>query len=76
MTQDNLEQWAGSRKTSVEIAAAIECIADSDEGLMQSMWEDGFESDRILEIAWERTDDDSLHWGEETFWRPECGMEQ
>ena len=57
-------EWAGLRNTSPEIAEAIFEVAHYDEKLAEKIWEEG--SDEVLI---EKTDKDSLFWGEQTIER-------
>ncbi|QIQ20453.1 YccJ family protein [Zophobihabitans entericus] len=59
----HIKDWAVKRETSVEIAEAIFELAGDDEQLAQQIWEHG--DDRVLEIAFSRTDKDELSWGKE-----------
>lgn len=60
-------EWASLRNTSPEIAEAIFEVADYDEKLAEQIWENG--SDEVLLKAFEKTDKDSLFWGEQTIER-------
>lgn len=60
-------EWASLRNTSPEIAEAIFELADYDEVLAEKIWEEG--SDEVLMCAFEKTDKDSLFWGEQTIER-------
>lgn len=60
-------EWASLRNTSPEIAEAIFELADYDEVLAEKIWEEG--SDEVLMRAFEKTDKDSLFWGEQTIQR-------
>lgn len=60
-------EWASLRNTSPEIAEAIFEVADFDEVLAEKIWEEG--SDEVLVRAFEKTDKDSLFWGEQTIER-------
>lgn len=60
-------EWASVRNTSPEIAEAIFEVADFDEVLAEKIWEEG--SDEVLMRAFEKTDKDSLFWGEQTIER-------
>lgn len=62
-----IKEWAKVRETSVEIAEAIFQIADNDEAVAQQIWEEG--NDEVLVIAFSKTDEDRLFWGEETIER-------
>jgi hypothetical protein len=57
-------EWARLRNTSPEIAEAIFEVAEYDEKLAEKIWEEG--SDDVLVRAFEKTDKDSLFWGEQT----------
>lgn len=57
-------EWASLRNTSPEIAEAIFEVAKYDEKLAEQIWEEG--SDEVLVRAFEKTDKDSLFWGEQT----------
>jgi hypothetical protein len=59
-------EWASLRNTSPEIAEAIFEVAKYDEKLAEQIWEEG--SDEVL-MAFEKTDKDSLFWGEQTIER-------
>lgn len=67
MTTSNIKAWANTRETSYEIAEAIFELADNDEALAQKIWEEG--SDEVLPIAFAKTKEDQLFWGEETIER-------
>lgn len=56
-------EWASLRNTSPEIAEAIFEVAHYDEKLAEKIWEEG--SDEVLIKAFEKTDKDSLFWGEQ-----------
>lgn len=56
-------EWASLRNTSPEIAEAIFELADYDETLVEKIWEEG--NDEVLIRAFEKTDKDSLFWGEQ-----------
>ncbi len=60
-------EWASLRNTSPEIAEAIFELADYDEVLAEKIWAEG--SDEVLMRAFEKTDKDSLFWGEQTIER-------
>ena len=60
-------EWASLRNTSPEIAEAIFELADYDEVLAEKISEEG--SDEVLMRAFEKTDKDSLFWGEQTIER-------
>ena len=60
-------EWASLRNTSPEIAEAIFEVAHYDEKLAEKIWEEG--SDEVLIKAFEKTDKDSLFWGEQTIER-------
>lgn len=60
-------EWASLRNTSPEIALAIFEVAKYDEKLAEKIWEEG--SDKVLELAFQKTDKDSLFWGEQTIER-------
>ena len=60
-------EWASLRNTSLEIAEAIFELAKYDEKLAEKIWEEG--SDAVLELAFSKTDKDSLFWGEQTIER-------
>ncbi|QWA12786.1 hypothetical protein GTU79_08910 [Sodalis ligni] len=60
----DIQSWAEIRETFIEIAEAIVEIADNDEVMAQKIWEEG--SDEALEIAFAKTDQNKLFWGEET----------
>jgi hypothetical protein len=63
MTSSNIKAWANVRETSHEIAEAIFELAKNDEVLAQKIWEEG--SDEVLPIAFAKTSEDYLYWGEE-----------
>lgn len=60
----HIKEWAKIRATSIEIAEAIFEVAENDEALAQKIWEEG--SDKVLEIAFAKTDKDTLFWEAET----------
>lgn len=60
-------EWTSLRNTSPEIAEAIFEVAGYDEALAEKIWEEG--SDEVLIRAFEKTDKDSLFWGEQTIER-------
>lgn len=60
---NDIKSWAEIRETSIEIAEAIFMIAHNDEALAQKIWEEG--SDEALELAFAKTTEDTLFWGEE-----------
>ena len=60
-------EWASLRNTSPEIAEAIFEVAKYDEKMAEKIWEDG--NDEVLALAFEKTDKDSLFWGEQTIER-------
>ena len=60
-------EWASLRNPSPEIAEAIFEVAGYDEALAEKIWEEG--SDEVLIRAFEKTDKDSLFWGEQTIER-------
>ena len=60
-------EWASLRNTSPEIAEAIFEVANYDEKLAEPIWEEG--NDEVLVRAFEKTDKDSLFWGEQTIER-------
>ena len=60
-------EWASLRNTSPEIAEAIFEVANYDEKEAERIWEEG--SDDVLERAFQKTDKDSLFWGEQTIER-------
>ncbi|EKT63907.1 YccJ family protein [Providencia burhodogranariea] len=63
----NIEAWAKTRETSIEIAEAIFELANNDEILAEKIWEEG--SDEVLPLAFAKTKADRLFWGEETIER-------
>lgn len=63
----HIKDWARIRATSVEIAEAIFEVAQNDEALAQQIWEEG--NDKVLEIAFSKTDEDILFWEAETIER-------
>ncbi|MEG3135431.1 YccJ family protein [Rouxiella sp. T17] len=63
MTSSNIKAWANVRETSHEIAEAIFELANNDEVLAQKIWEEG--SDEVLPVAFAKTKEDYLFWGEE-----------
>ncbi len=66
---NELEQWADSRKTSLEIAYAIMKISPSKQEA-DRIWNNGseLECDGIIEMAREYAaeDEEKLYWGENT----------
>lgn len=60
-------EWATLRNTSPEIAEAIFEAAEYDEKLAEKIWEDG--NDEVLIKAFDKTDKDSLFWGEQVIER-------
>ncbi|QUI71280.1 YccJ family protein [Pseudoalteromonas sp. M8] len=67
MNNVNLQNWADSRETSLEIAEAIFELANNNETLAQEMWEEG--DDRVQVLAFSKTDEDELFWGNTTLTR-------
>mgnify|MGYP002679950699 FL=1 len=63
----HIGEWASLRNTSPEIAEAIFELAKYDEKTAEKIWEEG--SDAVLELAFSKTDKDSLFWGEQTIER-------
>ena len=63
----HIGEWASLRNTSPEIAEAIFELAKYDEKTAEQIWEEG--SDAVLELAFSKTDKDSLFWGEQTIER-------
>jgi len=63
----HIREWAGLRNTSPEIAQAIFELADYDEVLAEKIWEEG--SDEVLPLAFAKTDEERLFWGEQTIER-------
>ncbi|EMH4161528.1 YccJ family protein [Pluralibacter gergoviae] len=63
----NVAEWARLRDTSPEIADAIFEVANYDEKLAEQIWEEG--SDKVLTLAFSKTDKDALFWGEQTIER-------
>lgn len=63
VSQVRVGEWASLRNTSPEIAEAIFEVAHYDEKLAEKIWEEG--SDEVLIKAFEKTDKDSLFWGEQ-----------
>lgn len=63
MTNINIQSWADTRETSLEIAQAIFELANNNEQLAQQIWENG--DDRVLALAFSKTDKDELYWGTE-----------
>jgi hypothetical protein len=63
----NINEWAVSRETSIEVVEAIFELAQGDENKAQQIWEDG--DDRIIDIAFSKTEEDEPYWGEETISR-------
>ncbi|MGC6386466.1 YccJ family protein [Ewingella sp. S1.OA.A_B6] len=63
MTTSNIQAWADTRETSHEIAEAIFELAGNDEALAQQIWEEG--NDEVLPLAFAKTHEDHLFWGEE-----------
>lgn len=64
MNHDAIKEFAEVRNTSIEIAEAIFEVANNDETLAQQIWEEG--NDKVLEIAFSKTDKDTLFWGTES----------
>jgi hypothetical protein len=66
-TRQEIEEWAGSRETSTEIAMSIFEIAEGEEEA-NAIWQDGqFKNSikkRAIELSREKSG--TLHWGEET----------
>jgi len=60
-------EFARLRNTSPEIAEAIFEVAKYDEKLAEKIWEEG--NDEVLMLAFQKTDKDSLFWGEQTIER-------
>ncbi len=60
---NDIQAWAQVRETSIEIAQAIFEVANNNEAIAQKLWEEG--NDRALEIAFTKTSDDVLFWGED-----------
>lgn len=62
-----IEKWADSRETSIEIAEIIIDYANTLEEA-QRVWESPtkFESQIIKMLAFDKTEDDELYWGCET----------
>lgn len=60
----HVAQWASLRNTSLEIAEAIFELAGYDETLAEKIWQEG--SDKVLPLAFSKTDKDALFWGEQT----------
>lgn len=67
MTKQELEQWAQSRELSFEIAQAIQDLCSNDQNEMDRVWNDPTvnEINSVMEVAWNLTEEDTLHWGEE-----------
>ncbi|AIJ09897.1 MULTISPECIES: YccJ family protein [Edwardsiella] len=63
----HIAEWARVRETSLEIAEAIFELAHGDEALAQQIWEEG--NDDVLPLAFAKTDQDQLYWGDETISR-------
>ena len=63
----HVAEWARLRDTSPEIADAIFEVANYDEKLAEQIWEEG--SDKVLTLAFSKTDKDALFWGEQTIER-------
>ncbi|WP_058913154.1 YccJ family protein [Entomohabitans teleogrylli] len=63
----HVAEWASLRNTSLEIAEAIFEVAKYDEKRAEQIWEEG--SDEVLVRAFNKTDKDSLFWGEQTIER-------
>ena len=78
-----IDQWSNSRETSFEIAEAIFSVArnkwiEQEEkhkntilDLANWIWEEGISYREVLHIAFKRSTENSLFWGEETFTRSE-----
>jgi len=70
---EELEQWASSRETSIEIAEAIHQLAHMCAWDPDTIWEDpSFQQfSAVMSHAWELADEGvlELHWGEETMVR-------
>ncbi len=60
----HIAEWARVRETSLEIAEAIFELAHDDETLAQQIWEEG--NDKVLPLAFAKTNKDQLYWGDET----------
>lgn len=60
----HVSEWAALRNTSPEIAEAIFEAADYDEKLAEEIWQRG--DDEVLVRAFEKTDKDTLMWGEQS----------
>ena len=60
-------EWASLRNTSPEIAEAIFEVAKYDEKVAEQIWEE--RSCELLVRACDKTDKDSLFWGEQTIER-------
>lgn len=67
MKDHHISEWAKVRETSIEIAQAIFELAKNDEVLAEKIWEEG--SDEVLPLAFSKTTDDKLFWGEQTIER-------
>lgn len=70
LTIEDVESWADSRETSIEISREIlKTGADSIE--CERIWNSPTEKETslIVKNAFKSTDDDSLFWGCETFTR-------
>lgn len=62
-----IKEWANARETSIEIAQAIFELAKNDEVKAQQIWDEG--SDEVLPLAFSKTKEDTLYWGEQTIER-------
>ncbi|MFV8208536.1 YccJ family protein [Enterobacter cloacae complex sp.6701988] len=62
-----MSEWAKVRETSIEIAQAIFELAKGNEVLAEKIWEEG--SDEVLPLAFSKTTEDKLFWGEQTIER-------
>ena len=65
----NIKEFCSTRETSHEIGLAIFQLADKGDEVR--MWSDPTddEEDKIIERAWNLTDEDVLYWGNSTYHR-------
>jgi len=71
MNREEIKQFADSLETSFVIIDEI-CNMCEKTHEVREIWEDPTSEQKsaIMEIAWANTEDDELHWGEETIKRP------
>ncbi len=67
MTNNELEQWADNRETSFEIALSIKEFCNGDLAEMENEFENGFNSDEIIEKAFNISTEIVLFWGCKVF---------